>query len=463
MKRRNFCRILSLLPLATALPRASWGAVPASAEQVLAYHQQLDALCREFEQLKFPQFSMNLDENLQRIPGMSELESQAKWIAAARAKLPVLPSEFPAELEARLDSFKSDLEFLGEWNSLSQIYRRNPKEILPSRGYAAMSAEEQAAIQKLQRGGANCVYLTNERWKGLVCLDQGERWYDLYARFWTSLPNANACQPVELAQKALSRCESELARLGRTLGVSDLKTLLASSAMEIIDEKQVVSEFQALDRKVRQLKLMSLDCPPVNFARMPKDNPTRAPGFYRQNTFYYDFWDTFPKQNLVWLYLHEALPGHHAQMSHQQRSDRPRLLNYPGMMEGWGVYAEHLGAENGLMDDPIQQLGWVLWDQVRSARVYLDWQIHRQGWTRGQAMDWWKKNVPLQEDRALTEVRRVVEWPGQSLSYKIGEEQLLRLRETYRTRLGDRFRQQDFHNRILTTPYSSWSELFQYL
>ncbi len=463
MNRRRFLTGLSLLPMGLLMTGAE-AAVPASTEQVEALHQELDRLCLEYQQLNFPMFAMGIEENLRQIPEMPQLHRQSQWIAHNLPKLQLTPSELPGQLCARREAFLNDLEFLQEWNALSLLYRKNPKEVQPSRGHSAMNAEERAAIQKLYDKGASCVYLTHERWKGLVCLEQAPRWYDLYTRFWTSLPTAQTCHPVELAERALAQGHSEIQRLQQELEVSDLKNYLQSPERIISDESVLLAEFEALDRKVRALKLLSWEVPPVRFARMGKDNPTQAPGLYRGGTFYYDFSEGFPRQNLVWLYLNEVLPGHHAQMSRSPQGTRPRLLQYPGMMEGWGVYAEHLGAEHGLMDDPLQRLGWVLWDQVRSARVFLDWQIHRQGWTRGQAISWWEKNLPSPvSERAHPEVGRVMQWPAQSLSYKVGEYQLLQLRNQHRLRLGSNFREREFNGLVLQTPYSSWQELFHHL
>lgn len=460
MNRRQFCQ-LGLLSLPFLLSKGSQAAVLVSDEVVEAWHQSLNQLHRDFQKQEFPDFVMDLDENLRRVPDLATLQKQSRWIEEVWPKVSLTPSELPGELDARLEGFRQDLEFLKEWNALSQVHRTNPDEVMPSRGYNAMTREEQQKVQALYQGGADCVYITRQRWKGLVTLRQGGRWHDLYVRYWTRLAGADQCQPVQLANQALARCDEELGRLKSELKIQDLREYLARPELQISDEGELRAQLQELDRKVRSLKLFSLECPPVKFERMPNENPTWAPGMYRDGTFYYDINQTFHRPNLVWLYLHEALPGHHAQWCHQIKSTRPRLMQYPGMMEGWGVFAEHLGAEAGLMEDPVQRLGWILWDQVRSARVFLDWQIHRVGWSAGEAMQWWASTLPHHKDRGMTEVRRVVEWPGQSLSYKVGEWKLLALRQQRKMQLGASFNARDFHDQILSTQFGSWSELSQ--
>jgi uncharacterized protein (DUF885 family) len=461
MKRRQFCQALAMLLPTLAIPSAR-AAAPSSPQQVEAIHQQLDHLCGQFAALNFPAFDGHLDRHLLAVRDLETLNGQAHWIDSSLAAVQKLQiSELSAECEARLSAFQDDLSFLKEWTALCLHHRQHPQEITASHGYEAFSAQEKANIAQMYQTGANCVYITRSRWKGLVCQSQGQRWHQLFASHWSGRSNPGAYQPDQLAQQELSRIEAALEAIRIELGVPSLKALLESPQLNLSNEDEVRKQLWDLDQKVRQLSWAGPSGPPILLQRMGKENPKLLPGYYRDGKLYYDFWDSFPRHHLVWLYLHEVLPGRHALTSRKLQG--PRLLDRPGLDIAWGIYAEHLGHQNGLMQDPVHRLGWLLWDQARSARLYLDWQIHRVGWTSGQALDWWKTNLPLQSQRAYSEVEQVIQFPGQAHSHKIAEREMLALKQSLQSRLGAAFDLQQFHDRFLNSPCSSWTGLRNYL
>ena len=446
MNRRAFCGGLLLVGLQSALTR------PGSAKSVSFEHpaeQILDQIVAEFPKQSFPAFPMGFEDNLQQIASLEVLEKQREWVLkSTRSMENVQVSGASEATQERWVATVNDLSFLASWNWLSINHRKHPEEVSPSRGFGSRTAEELKQLEDLS-SKVDCVYLGHERWKGLVCLSEGERWYDLYARFWTGALSAQHWDPVVLGQAELRRISDELANHKQTLEAAQRR---------ITDESEVTRRLQEIDRQVRAKGFLVGEVPPVKLARMPADSPVQAPGFYREGTFYFNMTGGFPERNLSWLYLHEAIPGHHYQ-SIQKLSSAPRLLSYPGLMEGWGVYAEHLGDDFGFLQDPIQRIGWLLWDQVRTARVVLDYRIHKEGWTRGQADNWWKENLPFHKDLARSEVDRVMRWPGQSLSYKVGEREMLRIRANAKKRLGSNFDLKQFHSKVLAREFSSWDEL----
>lgn len=125
------------------------------------------------------------------------------------------------------------------------------------------------------------------------------------------------------------------------------------------------------------------------------------------------------------------------------------LFWYPGFSEGWGAYAEDLGKDMGCYRDPYLYLGKWEWDLVRSARLVMDVGIHYEGWTRAQALRWWKENVPNQEDISEREVDRITRWPAQAISYKAGEDEILNLRKTASEKQGSDFDLRRFHTLVL--------------
>jgi uncharacterized protein (DUF885 family) len=153
------------------------------------------------------------------------------------------------------------------------------------------------------------------------------------------------------------------------------------------------------------------------------------------------------------LFLHEAIPGHHFQMSLQQENTNLpdfRRYNWFGAYgEGWALYAESLGKELGLYNDPYQYLGMLNDEMHRAIRLVVDTGIHYKGWTREQAIQYSLDNEAESEASITSEVERYMAIPGQALSYKIGQLKIMELREKAQSRLKDKFDIKKFHQIVL--------------
>lgn len=151
--------------------------------------------------------------------------------------------------------------------------------------------------------------------------------------------------------------------------------------------------------------------------------------------------------------FHEAVPGHHFQISlAQELTELPlarRLLNDTAYAEGWGLYCERLADEMGLYSDDVARLGMLTADSWRAARLVVDTGIHSQGWSRGDAVAWMREHTPLAEQEVVTEIDRYIAYPGQALSYMVGRLEILSLRARASKELGDAFRIADFHDVVL--------------
>lgn len=177
----------------------------------------------------------------------------------------------------------------------------------------------------------------------------------------------------------------------------------------------------------------------------------RRGGIYWVNTYALD---KRPLYVLPSLTLHEAVPGHHLQISlAQEMDDLPefRRVLYPNAFgEGWGLYAEKLGLELGMYDDPYANFGRLTYEMWRAGRLVVDTGIHAMGWTRQQAVDLFVRNSALSIHNINTEVDRYISWPGQALSYKMGELTILRLRAKAEEALGENFDIRGFHDAVLS-------------
>ena len=176
------------------------------------------------------------------------------------------------------------------------------------------------------------------------------------------------------------------------------------------------------------------------------------------------------KFTLPTLTYHEAIPGHHWQISIKQESGsipfiRSAILSFTAYDEGWGLYAEQLADEMGLYeDDPFGKIGYLQSAAFRASRLVVDTGIHEKRWTREQAIESMVAATGDQESNIITEIERYCVSPGQACAYMIGRQALNRMRESARSKLGDRFDLKSFHDVVLTngsTPLSVTERLVQ--
>jgi uncharacterized protein (DUF885 family) len=192
---------------------------------------------------------------------------------------------------------------------------------------------------------------------------------------------------------------------------------------------------------------------------------TDAGGSYNQGTpdgsrpgvFYYNSYDLPSRQKpeSETLYLHEAVPGHHFQISlAQENTALPPFMRFGGntaFQEGWALYAETLWEPLGMETDPYQRFGGLNDEMLRAMRLVVDSGIHAKGWTRDQAIDYMLTHSGMGRTDAVAEVERYIAIPGQALAYKIGQLTILKLKAEAKAKLGAKFDPQKFHAQVLMT------------
>ena len=153
------------------------------------------------------------------------------------------------------------------------------------------------------------------------------------------------------------------------------------------------------------------------------------------------------------LAIHEAVPGHHLQIAiAQELEEMPefrQMLGFTAFVEGWGLYSESLGSALGMYQDPYARYGQLTYEMWRAIRLVLDTGLHRLGWTRDEAITYFRENSSMSEQDVVVEVDRYIAWPSQALAYKIGELKIKELRQRAEEALKDQFDLRDFHDQIL--------------
>jgi uncharacterized protein (DUF885 family) len=160
----------------------------------------------------------------------------------------------------------------------------------------------------------------------------------------------------------------------------------------------------------------------------------------------------YQSTKMTTLLLHEGSPGHHFQLALQQELTLPDFRKFgfhTVFVEGWALYAETLGYEMGLFEDPIQRFGTLSDEMLRAMRLVVDTGIHSKGWTREQAIKYMLDNSDMGKTDATAEVERYIAIPGQALAYKLGQLKILELRARAEKALGTRFDIRQFHEQVL--------------
>ena len=307
---------------------------------------------------------------------------------------------------------------------------------------------------------------------GINALPNGKNIYEYYAKSWTTTNKTpEEINKVGLQQVAMLRAEMEKVKtqLGFKGSLEQFLTSLKTDkkAMPFKTPEEVIAAFNGILKKIEpKLPSMFSKFPktPFEIRRTEKFREASASAEYKQGTpdgkrpgiFYTPIPDA-TKYNVTngfeSLFLHEAIPGHHYQVSLQQENTEiPKFMRFGwfgAYGEGWAHYCETLGPEFGLYTDPYQKMGYLSDQMLRAVRLVVDTGIHTGKMTREEAIKYYLSNISDSEEGATAAIERYMAIPGQALGYKIGSLKILELRAKYQKQLGNKFNLAKFHDEIL--------------
>ena len=316
------------------------------------------------------------------------------------------------------------------------------------------------------------VYLPNSRDSiGLSELPEGKEWYELRARQFTT----TQMSPDEIHRLGLNevrRIRDEMQELidGLDFGGSfqDFLVFLRSDPQFYFDNPDDLYQAYLATSKRIDPELVNLfgQLPRMPYGVKPIPDsiaPDTTTAYYsrpaadgsRAGTYWVNLYkpEVRPKYEIEVLSVHEAMPGHHLQIALQQElGDMPnfrRFMGFTAFVEGWGLYSESLGKDLGLYKDPYSQFGALTYEMWRAVRLVVDTGMHYKGWTRQQAIDFFKDNAAKTELDIINEIDRYIGWPGQALAYKIGQLKMKSIRANAERALGDDFDVRAFHDELL--------------
>ncbi|WP_272148738.1 DUF885 domain-containing protein [Tenacibaculum aiptasiae] len=308
---------------------------------------------------------------------------------------------------------------------------------------------------------------------GISDIPNGKAYYDHSIKNYTTT-NMTADEIHELGLKEVARILTEMEKVKEQVGFKgSLKEFFNfvrenKELMPYTTPKEIIDNFNAIHEKMKpQLEKLFGNKPKTPFVVKQTEkfreasasaeyNPGSLDGT-RPGVFYTPIPDA-SKYNVFSdeaLFLHEAIPGHHYQISlTQENKDLPdfrKTLWYSAYGEGWALYTENLGKELGLYTDPYQYFGMLGMEMHRAIRLVVDTGMHAKGWSREKAIQYSLDNEAEGEASIISEIERYMANPGQALSYKIGQLKIRELRAKAKKELGDKFDIREFHNQVLET------------
>jgi uncharacterized protein (DUF885 family) len=409
-------------------------------------------------------------------------EGFVKWLASVEQSMAqgvkqgvVLPMPLAKKLlpqfKAHVVTNAEDSLFYSPIKAMPDSFSADEKQQLKAQYITLILDKLVPAYQRMSDFLANN-YIPHARDSvGYADLPNGKAWYEYQIKKNTTL-SLSADEIHEIGLSEVARILSEMKTVKNTVGFEgDLSAffnhLRDSDEFYYKTADELIAAYEQIKLKIdaRLPKLFNIEPKAPYVVKAVEAYRAQsaagasyagpAPDGSRPGIFYINTYNlkAQPKFLLETLSIHEAAPGHHFQIALQQEveslPDFRKFGGYTVFAEGWALYAESLGKELGLFTDPYMWYGRLNDEQLRAMRLVLDTGFHAKGWTRQQGIDYMLANSSMAKSDVIAEVERYIAWPGQALSYKLGEFKIKELRDYAHQQLGEQFDIKAFHTQIL--------------
>ncbi len=415
---------------------------------------------------------------------LSRLEDYGEWLASAQTKMEegikaknVLPKSLIKKVLPQLASvYEPNLDdnlFYSPITNFPEGFSGTDKDLL-AKEYGAIITEKIIPSYRKLHDFMESEYMASGRESsGIQDIPNGDAYYRHQIKLYTTT-DMTADEIHKIGLEEVARISSEMEKVKEQVGFKgDLKAFFddvrnKKELMPYTEPQQVIDHFNAIHEKMMpQVDRLFDKQPKTPFevrrteafreaSASAEYNPGSLDGT-RPGIFYVPIpvvtqYNIYSDED---LFLHEAIPGHHFQISLTQESDvLPKFrktLWYSAYGEGWALYTESLGKELGLYEDPYQYFGMLGAEMHRAVRLVVDTGLHAKGWSREKAIQYSLDNEAESEAGITSEIERYMANPGQALSYKIGQLKILELRAKAEKQLGEGFDIREFHNQVLET------------
>ena len=357
------------------------------------------------------------------------------------------------------------------FKSLPESFSLEEKEMLKSQAKLIIIDQIVPGYKRLEKFFQKEYLPSSRSTVGLYDTPEGKKLYRLLSKSYTTT-SLTPEEIHEIGLKEVSRIRKEMDKVIKEVGFKgtfkEFLTFLRedqqfyyANSEELFEgylavskriDPELVKLFRTLPRIPYGLRPIPIESAPdttTAYYMPPTPNGTR-PGYYYVNLYRPE---TRPKFEMEVLSVHEAVPGHHLQISLAMETENlpmfRRVSPYTAFVEGWGLYSESLGYQLGLYQDPYSKFGQLTYDMWRAIRLVVDTGIHYYQWERQEAIDFFMKNAGKSELDIVNEIDRYIVMPGQALAYKIGQMKLLELRKKAKKELESKFDIRDFHDAVL--------------
>uniref|UniRef100_UPI00359378D5 DUF885 domain-containing protein n=1 Tax=Aquiflexum sp. TaxID=1872584 RepID=UPI00359378D5 len=434
-----------------------------------SYHQRIV----NFSTRTAIQTNKDVDDFLIKLGKIPKLIDQLIGLMDKGIEMGIMPSKASLKgVPDQLQNMRDNDLFLSNLNAYLSKKQTAYSEEITDKAMGILSGSVFPAFEKLQSYMEKS-YIPNAResvgWKDIP---DGESWYNyrIKVETTTSLPFH---QIHEIGLREVKRIRAEMDSLIQSTGFTgsfdEFNTFLRTDPRFFFEEPaQLLDAYRAIAKKIDpELPKMFGKLPrmPYGVFPVPEIREKYATTAYyspssassgRAGIFYANTYDLMsrPKWEMEALTIHEAMPGHHLQISlAQEMEDVPefrKYVRYTAFSEGWGLYSESLGDEMGFYKDPYSKFGQLTYEMWRAIRLVVDTGIHGMGWSRQEAIDYFKGNSAKTEHDITVEIDRYIAWPAQALAYKVGELKIKELRAAAEQQLGEKFDIRMFHDELLS-------------